>query len=323
LKSHLHQKKKELIKQHEDTLNLLNNTENIQEYSQMEDIAESEENKIEIPQVANEGEETRERCCKRFGGICGKIKRFGRAIGIFLFMLFPWLYFMTTPYGFPWFIFPNGLILLIAAIKKIKRKYNNVEDQEGKSLKFLSIHAAFYIIINSLIIITNIYTNGYPFSLLILDISTLIIALHYLRTKGKNTKYNDSFFKHFLIYIFVGAFLFLIYSYSGCYNNIYNDLYQQYHQYIDNKRILVKEYTRIPTMYCGNNIFLGLFIYFIPMGIWSVILFIHFLLFKKKKISGFVELKYQEKMKNIEKKSLLLFKKKILKEKMIILLQMI
>jgi len=81
---------------------------------------------------------------------------------------------MFTPYSYPWFIIPVGIILLFTSLKFIK---NQKEYLYEKDLYYVSIFSTFYIIFNSIFIISNFYFGGFPWSLLILNTSTFLLLL--------------------------------------------------------------------------------------------------------------------------------------------------
>jgi len=214
---------------------------------------------------------------------------------------------MFSPYSYPWFIIPCGILILIASIKMIKRKKEMLTE---KNIFCLSIHGAFFIVLNLIFIISNFYLGGFPWSLLIINTWTLILSFRIINIFAKNTKYNSAFFKHFLIYSSFGIFLFLIYCYSGCktvrienydndyasYINRYQDIHwghlknhhiNSHHPKIEPEFGRSSDIKRNQPDYklvtiCERNHIFGLFFYFIPMSIWSIILFIHFLLSNRR-----------------------------------------
>jgi hypothetical protein len=156
--------KKDLIKNHEDSLNLLlNKHEDIPEYFIPKELENGEEkyDMLEVPAL-NDGVEPKKVCCFMKRNLCEKFKKISRIVSLFLLILFPWIYFMFTPYSYPWFIIPNGIILLIAALKKIRCKKELLQE---KNVYCLSIHSAFYITINLILVISNFYAGGFPWRL--------------------------------------------------------------------------------------------------------------------------------------------------------------
>jgi len=127
--------------------------------------------------------------------------------------ILPYLYFLLTPYSYPWFIIPCGILSLIA-IKRVLQ--NNSEYLKEKNVYCLSIHFSIFLVINLINVISNFYFGGFPYSLVIINFWGLILAFKTVKTLAKDTKYDTFFFKHFLVYSSVGFALFLIYCYGFC-----------------------------------------------------------------------------------------------------------
>jgi len=111
-----------------------------------------------------------------------------------------------------------------------------------------------FIIVNSILVISNFYSRGMPWSLFVINFWGLILLIKGIKIFYPESKYNSPLFKHYLIYSSFGFFLFLLYSYIGCNHH-----------------------------YCHRSTLLGVFMLGLPMTIWTVILLIHFLVVKGKK----------------------------------------
>jgi len=113
-----------------------------------------------------------------------KCKKFCKVFGA-IFLLFPALYLLTNPYAFPWFIFPCGVMLIIAGLTRIKRKE---EKLQSLGLYGVSIHSLFYIVLNGIFIICDIRRGGFPLGIIISILWGAFLVIHLLRTKFKDSK---------------------------------------------------------------------------------------------------------------------------------------
>jgi len=142
-----------------------------------------------------------------------KAKRVFKFIGMILFLALPALHFWSFPYGFPFFLYPCGLILAIVGICKLKKRREFLEE---RGIYGLSIHVLLFSIINGIFVWSNLWGGGFPWSIVTLAIGGLFVALHALKTKFKESKYNDKFYIHSL---FFGVFAFVVlvlYIFGNC-----------------------------------------------------------------------------------------------------------
>jgi len=141
-----------------------------------------------------------------------KCKKFCKVFGA-IFLLFPALYLLTNPYAFPWFIFPCGVMLIIAGLTRIKRKE---EKLQSLGLYGVSIHSLFYIVLNGIFIICDIRRGGFPLGIIISILWGAFLVIHLLRTKFKDSKKNNPFKYHLILFIAFTLVLFITYSFVTC-----------------------------------------------------------------------------------------------------------
>jgi len=200
------------------------------------------------------------------GKCCKKMKNISNVLFLLVMSLLPWAYFIFTPYGFPWFIIPCGILL---SLKLVKVARNNKEKLQDKFR--LTVHSIFYVIFNAIFIISNLYLGGFPVALLIFNTWSLFFAIHAIRVFKKDSKYNSKFFTHFLVYNSVGFTLFIIYCYGFC----ITETVKSHNRGVANEKHII----------CPKNPVFGLLFVGLPMAIWSIILFLHLLVTKKRKFS--------------------------------------
>lgn len=147
----------------------------------------------------------RKKCCKKFM----------KAIPIFLFFFFPLLSFWFSPYGFPFYIYPCGLILGIAALVKIRKKKDELKE---KNVYGLLIHAVLFSVINGIFVWSNIWGGGFPWSIFTLSTGGLFLTIHALKTKYKGSKYNTKFHIHALFFAVFALLVFTTYIFGTCHS---------------------------------------------------------------------------------------------------------
>jgi len=103
------------------------------------------------------------------GKCCKKMKNISNVLFLLVMSLLPWAYFIFTPYGFPWFIIPCGILL---SLKLVKVARNNKEKLQDKFR--LTVHSIFYVLFNAIFIISNLYLGGFPVALLIFNTWSLL-----------------------------------------------------------------------------------------------------------------------------------------------------
>lgn len=182
-----------------------------------------------------------------------KFMRILKLIGVLLFFFFPTLFLLIDPYQFPWFIFPCGFLFMIAGLLKLS-KYK--EWLKEKNAYALSVHGFIFLVVNTLLIISNIWSHGYPWSFFVLSAWGLIFIIIALKTTFKDSKKNKPIFIHLLVYIVASVNLFIIYSFTICRKG-----------YCESNRFYI---------YWPNLFF------FLPIFVWGVIVILHFIYWRKQ-----------------------------------------
>jgi len=107
------------------TTNINTTTINQEQQIPLEDYVHVQSNGEQFPQPQQQTQEQQQQSCEQqCGGNVRSCKKGKIAVkvGAFLFLLFPILFLFNNPYGYPWFIWPNGIILLIFGLMKMKKK---------------------------------------------------------------------------------------------------------------------------------------------------------------------------------------------------------
>jgi hypothetical protein len=210
-------------------------------YFNLENNETNNETNIEIPN----NHETQPKICRNFC-FFKKIQRIGRIIALIMMMGLPYLYFIFTPLSYPWFMIPCGIILGLFVNKKIKQNREYLED---KKMFCMTRNLAAFIITNSILVISNFYFGGMPWSLMIVSFWGMILLIKAIKIFHPVSKYNTPLFRHYLVYSTFGFCSFIFYCYFDC-----------------------SEY------YCYRNTYLGIFGLGLPMGIWTAILLLHYII---------------------------------------------
>jgi len=180
--------------------------------------------------------------------------KFGKLIAVLAFFLCPTIFLIVDPYQFPWFIFPCGLLILSASLIKVKCHKEKLNE---KNAFFFAIHAVIFTIINLLLIISNIWAHGYPWSVFVLSAWGCLLFLHSLKTSFTCEKFKNPVMIHFIIYKTFSFNVFILYSFSTC-NNENCGLFR---------------------FFIGNW-FKALF--YVPVLIWGILVLLHFIWWKRK-----------------------------------------
>jgi len=138
---------------------------------------------------------------------CCKKRKVFRGILLGLLLLFPIINFLWSPYGYPWFIIPWGIAILVGGIRCIRKHAETMEEKKFK------LHKLVYLVINGFFIISNFYFGGFPWAMYPAFIWGAFLGIHIIKYK----KMKDSGFKiHLLIYLIVSALIFLTYCFATC-----------------------------------------------------------------------------------------------------------
>jgi hypothetical protein len=218
-------------------------------------------------------------------GCCKIAKKAGKIAGA-LFFLLPLLYCLFTPFSFPWFIYPCGLILAFKGFSKLKE---NKETLTTEGVYKLYVHALFYATVNILNIIGCLWMRTIFAASVVAIVWGAGLVTHALKTKYQKSKRNNSFFIHAM---FFGAFLlifFVIYTHITCVakERPMNNGGRYRHQgYSNQNGGSQHHYGRQQKQHHRRRVcvrsLVGMSIWFTPMLIWAIILFVHYLKFKGK-----------------------------------------
>jgi len=153
-------------------------------------ITTSQQNNNPIDQTQTEENKNTENCSAT---PCKSIfkRRFGQllfAFGAILFLSCLFINLLVTPRAFPWSFYPCLTILFFGMLLKGTCKKEN---------KCLYLHKIWVGYINLLLIVTNIKTGGFPWSVYIIGVSLPLLIIH----KLINTKQLNLFTVHTLIFL--------------------------------------------------------------------------------------------------------------------------
>jgi hypothetical protein len=222
-------------------------------------------------------------------GCCKIAKKAGKIAGA-LFFLLPLLYCLFTPFAFPWFIYPCGLILAFKGFRKLKE---NKEDLTTEGVYKLYVHTLIFATVNILNFIACLWLRTIFASSVVAIVWGAALAVHALKTKYQKSKRNNSFFIHAMFFVAFLLVFFVIYTHITCvpqhhqpknhnggrysHPGYSNQNQGSQHHYRRRHERSFHKYQRI----CHRTLF-GMALWFSPMLIWAVILFIHYLRFKGK-----------------------------------------
>lgn len=182
-----------------------------------------------------------------------KIFRLFKLLGVLLFFFFPALFLLINPYDFPWFIFPCGFLLGLGGLMKLKRHKEWLVEKKSYGL---AIHSLIFTTVNALLMISNIWAHGYPWSFFVFSAWGLLLVIIALKTTFKESKKNKPIFIHLLVYIVASVNLFILYCFASCRNG-----------YCDGNRYYI---------YWPNLFF------FAPIIGWGIIVILHFIYWRRK-----------------------------------------
>eukprot|EP01080_Neovahlkampfia_damariscottae_P008566 gene8566-391_t len=212
-------------------------------------------------------------------GGCGKLtKNLEKIFGV-LFFLFPLVYCVFTPFGFPWFIYPCGIMLSVVAFKKIKKQKEKLKEE---GVYRFYIHALVFVVLNGFNFIACLWWRTLFFAVSMGSVWGSLLAVHALKSKYQKSKKNNGFFIHALIF---GAFLlasFVTYTHISCMNHYPKNHGGHHHHQGYNRQQGSQHHYRYQSheyrhSFGCNRQLIPMFIWFLPMMIWAVILFVHHL----------------------------------------------
>merc|ERR1711937_120687 len=122
----------------------------------------------EVPEVVTEEPEvvlTENKKCY-YGNSCKKGKKILKMIIALIFFGIPAFQMLTTPHGFPYYIFSCSLIIYIGGLVKICKKARVNEGFKAK--KHLAIHGWTFVVVNILSILINALTVRAPMFMYVL-----------------------------------------------------------------------------------------------------------------------------------------------------------
>jgi len=124
---------------------------------------------------------------------------------IFLCSMFAFIWLMMDPYSiFPWFIYPDGLMIMTYVLFRKHQKKQEILEKGGNLL--FEYHKVVALAVLGLLIFTNIYFRGFPWSFLVIIVWICVLAIHkisVMKTVTEN-KLNNYFVFHavFLFWLF-------------------------------------------------------------------------------------------------------------------------
>jgi hypothetical protein len=190
-------------------------------------------------------------------------KAFAFLLLMLLFVLPPIIWLSVNPYDFPWWIFPSGSLLLLVALVKLHQNKSSIIEKAGGlpgSYGF-KVHKTIFIIVNSMLVIGNIVSRGFPWSFVVLVAWGCLLGIHKIRTKHANSEtVNNYFVYHLIMYTGLKLILFVSYMFSTC------------------ETVTTSGSGSPVTVVECNRFTWELFIWLIPVGVGGLLLVLHFVL---------------------------------------------
>lgn len=124
------------------------------------------------------------------------------------------VWILTTPYGFPWFIYPGYVGILVVWIFFIWGTTGGYHKN-----KPYSIHAAFFWLTSAVLILTNLYVStnarhlSFPWAMYPIAVLAIAFSIHSLQAVF--TKYWNHFTVHMVIFLIAQVVMFLSWAFTS------------------------------------------------------------------------------------------------------------